>query len=569
MQDTRNLIFAIVLSTLILFCWQYFYAGPRLIEAQKQAELLHSKIEASKPAAVNLNKTSQETDVTVPQERTDVIKKESRIQINTPKLHGSISLKGARFDDLTLAEYKETEAPDSKEVALLSPTGSEGVYFAEFGWISADKNTSVPDSQTIWHSKDTTLEVGKPVTLSWDNNAGLKFITTISVDDNYMFQITRRIENYGKASESVLPYGILNRAAPIAHKSFYILHEGALGVFDGVLNEVRYKDMKENKKQEINSKNGWLGITDKYWLTAIIPDQNSSFSTNFNYFHINDQDRFQTDYLGQKYNIEQGQSIETTSHLFAGAKKLSLLEKYSKDLNIALFDRAVDFGNLYFITKPLFKLLTYFHHLLGNFGLAILLLTISIKLLMFPLANKSYVSMHHLKRLQPQILEVKEHYKNDKAQLNKNIMELYKTEKVNPMAGCLPLLIQIPIFFALYKVLFITIEMRHAPFYGWIKDLSAPDPTSIFNLFGLIPFNPPAMLMVGAWPVIMGITMIMQQRMNPQPADPVQAKVMKMLPFIFVFLFNTFPAGLIIYWAWNNTLSVLQQWVITRQLPQS
>jgi YidC/Oxa1 family membrane protein insertase len=568
MQDTKNLILAIVLSTVTLFCWQYFYAGPKLAAVQKQAEIVRQQQAAKQSGTADLVKANQET-ATAPQDRAEAINKASRIKISTEKLHGSISLKGARFDDLTLAEYKETEEPDSKDVALLSPSGTENVYFAEFGWLGTDKNTIVPNAQTIWHSTDTTLEVGKPVTLSWDNNAGLKFITTINIDENYMFEITRKVENYGKSSESLLPYGTLNRSTPAAHKAFYILHEGPLGVFDGVLHEITYDNLKKDNKQETNSNKGWLGITDKYWLTAIIPDQKDAFTSNFNYFNINNQDRFQADYLGQKYDIDAGKTVETTSRLFAGAKKLTLLDKYSKDLDIPLFDRAVDFGNLYFITKPLFKLLTYFHQLLGNFGLAILLLTITIKAFMFPLANKSYVSMHHLKRLQPQITEVKEHYKNDKAQLNKAIMELYKTEKVNPMAGCLPLLIQIPIFFALYKVLFITIEMRHAPFYGWIKDLSAPDPTSIFNLFGLIPFTPPAMLMIGAWPIIMGITMYFQQKMNPKPADPVQAKVMQMLPFIFVFLFHTFPAGLIIYWAWNNTLSVLQQWVITRRLPQS
>jgi YidC/Oxa1 family membrane protein insertase len=572
MQDTKNLIFAVVLSTLILFCWQYFYAGPKIAETQrimaaqqaaKKAENLSVPSENSKAAEPTI------TNTTVFHDRSELLNPSERVKISTGKFHGSIALKGARFDDLTLAEYKETTSPDSKEVVLLSPTGSDDVYFAEFGWVAANHTSAMPTAQTVWKADSQVLTAEKPVTLSWDNGSGLKFFNVISVDENYMFTITRRVENYGKATESLLPYGVLNRAKAEEKHTYAILHEGPLGVLDGVLDEIRYKDLKKEQKREIkSSKGGWIGITDKYWLTAIIPDQKESFDANFNYFNTNSQNRYQADYLEQKYDIGPNEKAETTSHFFAGVKQLNMLDNYGKNLGIPLFDRAVDFGRLYFITKPIFELLAYFNHLLGNFGLAILLLTILVKSAMFPLANKSYVSMHHLKRLQPQITEIKERYKNDKAQMNKVIMELYKAEKVNPMAGCLPLIIQIPVFFALYKVLFITIEMRQAPFYGWIKDLSMPDPTSVFNLFGLLPFTPPPMLMIGAWPLIMGLTMFLQQKMNPKPADPVQAKVMQMLPFIFVFMFNTFPAGLIIYWAWNNTLSVLQQWVITRRLPQ-
>jgi YidC/Oxa1 family membrane protein insertase len=565
MQDQKRIIISIALSMLILFGWQHFYINPKLIEQQKQAELAKAKEQPLLKADI---KTPAEPTISRMVDRKEAISKNDRVKIDTPKLHGSISLKGARFDDLTLAEYKESKEPDAKEVVLFSPTGTENVYFAEFGWIGADSKTIVPTAQTIWYSDSKTLTTEKPVTLSWDNNEGLKFFITISIDDNYMFKISRRVENYGNATQTLLPYGILNRSLTELHSPSAILHEGAIGALDGILNEVSYGDLKEQKNSEIQSKKGWIGITDKYWLTAIIPDSSSDFTAKFNYFFLNNQDRYQTDYLGRQMDISAGQKIETSSNLFAGVKKLDLLDQYGNDLNIDLFDRAVDFGHLYFMTKPLFKLLTFFYNLLGNFGLAILLLTILIKALLFPLANKSYVSMHHLKRLQPQINEVKELYKNDKAQLNKAVMELYKTEKVNPMAGCLPVLVQIPIFWALYKVLFISIEIRQAPFYGWIKDLSLPDPTSIFNLFGLLPFTPPNILMIGALPIIMGITMIIQQKMNPQPADPIQAKVMNLLPYIFVFMFATFPAGLILYWAWNNALSILQQWIITRRLPQ-
>lgn len=571
--DTKNLVIALILSTAILFGWQYFYAEPKLKEAQKYQQAMKQK-EAEK-AAIVANNTSantaaeENTPDVVLHDRKEIIKEAGRIKISNGKLHGSILLQGARFDDLTLAEYKLVDTPEGEEVVLLSPSGSKRVYFAEFGWVAGDNETIVPDSQTIWYSDDKTLTQEHPVTLSWDNNDGLKFFIDIALDENYMFQITRRVESYGSKSAAILPYGILNRTREHHDKNFYILHEGALGVLDGVLSEVRFDDLKKEKKQEFKNSRGWIGITDKYWLTALIPDKSNSFDVNYKYFYKNDQDRYQVDFLGNKQDIEPGKSLVTTDHFFAGAKKLSLLDNYVKTLDIELFDRAVDFGWLYFITKPIFKLLTYFHALLGNFGLAILMLTVVLKLLLFPLANKSYVSMHHLKRLQPQIVELKDRYKNDKVGMNKAVMELYREEKVNPMAGCLPLLIQIPVFFALYKVLFITIEMRHAPFYGWITDLSAPDPTSIFNLFGLLPFTPPHMLMIGVWPLIMCFTMWLQQKMNPQPADPVQAKVMKMLPFIFLFLFATFPAGLVIYWAWNNILSILQQWVITRRLPKS
>ncbi|MCE3232363.1 MAG: rane protein insertase YidC [Rickettsiaceae bacterium] len=564
MQDSKNLILAIVISTAILFSWQHFYAGPKVAEAQKQAELARKSQQQTTDIAPEI-KIEQ---APVIEDRSTIIKKTDRVIITTDKLHGSIAAKGLRFDDLTLAEYKETTAPDSKEVVLLSPSSTTNVYFAEFGWLAANHDTKVPTRDTTWHSDKKTLTSKEPVTFSWDNNEGLKFYVTISIDENYMFKISRKVENYGSKTASLLAYGTLSKGITDAHKPFYILHEGPLGVFNSTLDEITYEDLKDEKKREVKSAKGWFGITDKYWLTAIIPDKTNSFDTNFNYYYLNNRDRYQADYLGSKSDITPGQKMEATEYLYAGAKKLSLFDAYAKELNIDLFDHAVDFGRLYFITKPIFKLLTFFNHLLGNFGLAILLLTVAIKALMYPLANKSYTSMHHLKRLQPQLVALKEQYKNDKAGMNKAVMDLYKTEKVNPMAGCLPILVQIPIFFALYKVLFITIEMRQAPFYGWIKDLSMPDPTSIFNLFGLLPFTPPHILMIGAWPIIMGITMIIQQKMNPAPTDPVQAKVMQLLPFIFVVMFASFPAGLVLYWAWNNALSILQQWFITRRLPK-
>jgi YidC/Oxa1 family membrane protein insertase len=561
MDNPKNLVFAIVSSILILFLWQYFYVTPRMEQVKKQ-QVLSINAANERQTTVSPIAPAKETLVS----REAALSENGRIIIDAPRVHGSISLKGARFDDLTLAKYKITTTKNSPEVMLLSPSNTKNLYFAEFGWVATDKSIPMPNSNTIWSSDSKTLSTEKPVTLFWDNDKGLKFYITIAIDKNYMFEVASKVENYGTNSASLLPYGILSRTADTNHQSFAILHEGGLGVFNGELKELRWSDLKDDKKNTFDSNNGWLGFTDKYWLTAIMPSAGNSFNSNFTHFMRNGQDRFQADYMGQQYDIAPGEQTTFSSLLFAGAKEVNLLDQYSKSFNIPLFDRAVDFGRLYFITNPLFKLLTLFHKLVGNFGVAILLLTVAVKLVMFPLANKSYMSMNMLKKMQPQVKELQEHYKDDKLKANKAIMELYKEEKVNPMSGCLPMIIQIPVFFALYKVLFVTIEMRHAPFFGWISDLSAPDYTTIFNLFGLIPWDPPSMLHIGAWPVIMAITMYFQQKMNPAPTDPVQAKVMKFLPVMFLFMFASFPAGLVIYWAWNNTLSIAQQWLLIRKV---
>ncbi|MDA0781140.1 MAG: membrane protein insertase YidC [Rickettsiales bacterium] len=593
MHDTKNLIFAIVLSLIVLFCWQYFYAGPKIEQARKYAQeqqkkkLKEAQMMPGNEQASTASPDDASASIQTPaiynelrsSDRQKVLEQVKRIKIQTGKLHGSISLKGARFDDLTLADHKIYNDKDADEVALLSPVGllapknneddpdHEIVYFSEFGWLKGDTSVTVPDAKTIWYSEDTVLTPEKPVTLSWDNNHGLKFFIQIAIDKNFLFTVTKTIENYGSDSYLVFPYGRINRVKE-KEQTFFISHEGAIGAINGKLSEFTYEDLKDDGKVKFDNSSGWLGIADKYWLTTVIPDQEQKFDINFSHFDSKGQDKYQVDYLGNRIEITPGQTINSKVNLFAGPKEVNKLDEYGEKLNIPLFDRAVDFGVLYFLTKPIYKLLMIFYGFVENFGIAIMMLTVLLKLCLFPLANKSYVSMHHLKRLQPQMLDIKERYKNDKVAMNKAMMDLYKEEKVNPMSGCLPILIQIPIFFALYKVLFVTIEMRHAPFYGWINDLSAPDPTTIFNLFGLLPFDPPQILMVGAWPIIMGITMFLQQKMSPAPTDPVQAKVMKMLPWIFVFLLSTFPAGLVIYWAWNNTLSILQQWVITRRLPK-
>jgi len=594
MHDSKNLISAVVLSIIVLFCWQFFVAAPRMEEAQKQAELVKKQIAeeviiGEAPSQSNVIKDPEDASNSIDtppiqklirsDDRKEVLAQTKRIKINTSKLHGSISLKGARFDDLTLVEHKTFNDPEADEVALLSPAGLlakkyheeerdvEIVYFSEFGWLRGDETIIVPDSKTIWYTEDTELTPSKPVTLAWDNNHGLKFFIKVEIDENYLFTITKTIENYGSTSHLAFPFGRVNRAKE-EEQTYFISHEGAIGAFNGTLSEITYEDLIDDRKIEFDGSKGWFGFADKYWLTTIIPNQDNSFDTNLIYFNKNGQDKYQVDFHGKREEIKPGKTIQYTSHLFAGPKEVNTLDEYGEKLNLELFDRSVDFGVLYFLTKPIYKLLMVFYGFVGNFGIAIMMLTVLLKLCLFPLANKSYVSMHHLKRLQPQMLDLKERYKNDRVAMNKAVMDLYKEEKVNPMSGCMPILIQIPIFFALYKVLFVTIEMRHAPFYGWITDLSAPDPTTIFNLFGLLPFDPPQMLMIGIWPIIMGLTMYLQQKMNPAPTDPIQAKVMKMLPWIFVFVLSSFPAGLVIYWAWNNALSILQQWVITRRLPR-
>ena len=565
MTDQQRLITTLILSTLILGAWQYFYEGPRIQKMQHQAELQQQKkaeLEKHKAAAESI--IDQQVK---PQPREKLIENTSRIAIISDQIRGSIALKGARFDDISLPAYKSTLDKGSPDVVLLSPSGSEKSYFAEFGWIGADDQTLLPSSNTVWKADKKTLHAGETLTLSWDNQKGLLFLQHITLDDQYMFKVTETVENNTGKPLNILPYGLINRlldAKDIARRTGNF-HEGPLGVFDSKLSEDAYSSLKSDKVREYkDNKNGWFGITDKYWLAAIVPDKSITYDTNFKYSDTNDHDHYQVDYLGQKQVVEDGKSLEITNRFFAGAKRVELLDHYRETLNIPLFDRAIDFGWFYFLTKPMFHLLQFFYSQLGNFGLAILMITVMVKLLMFPLANKSYKAMNKMKKLQPEMVRLREKHKDDKVELNKEIMALYRRESANPMAGCLPMIIQIPVFFSLYKVFSVTIEMRHAPFYGWIHDLSAPDPTSVFNLFGVIPYHLPDALTIGLWPLIMCATMLMQQRLQPEPTDPVQAKVMKFMPYFFLYIMHAFPAGLIIYWAWNNCLSVLQQMTITK-----
>ncbi len=560
MQDNRNLIITIVLTLLVLLGWEFFYATPKqkaLDEARlKQAELQTEKISGTTP-----NPEEPQMLFAVPRE--EAVAGTGRVKIVSKELHGSINLKGARLDDLTLAQYRTTMDPASPEVVLFSPSNTEQVYFVELGYLAS--GVEAPGANTLWRANKATLEPGKPVTLTWQNKQGITFTRTISLDDNYLFTVEEKITNAGGAAIELSPYGIISRVMPHTEQQF-ILHEGPLGVFGGELEEVGYRELVKESKESFTSTGGWMGLSDKYWLGAMIPAQAETYTANFSHYLQDGKDRFQIDYLGKAKRIAPGESVTQTTYVYAGAKKVKLLDAYGEQLGVPLFDRAVDFGWFYFLTKPMFYVLDWLKRHLGAFGLAILAMTVLVKLVMFPLANKSYKSMAQMRRLHPEIMRLRELYKDDKARLNKEVMGFYAREKINPMAGCLPTLIQIPVFFALYKVLFVSIEMRHAPFYGWVHDLSAPDPTSIFNLFGLLPYDVPAWLHIGAWPILMGITMALMQKLNPPPADPIQKKVFAIMPYIFTFMFATFPAGLVIYWTWSNSLSIAQQYVITRIL---
>jgi YidC/Oxa1 family membrane protein insertase len=576
MPEQRNLILAIVLSVTIILAFQYFYELPRIKEAQRQppaptaetappptAEGAPEGTAPVTPGTVTPGAVSAPSGQTIEQS----LAASERVGILTPRLHGSFALTGGRIDNVVLSDYKVTTAPDSPDVTLLSPPGAPEPYFAEFGWVASDSGVAVPGPDTVWQAEGGELRPDHPVTLRWDNGQGLRFLREIAIDDNYLLTVTQRVENSGDEAVMLQPYGLISRWGTPKTLGFYILHEGPIGVLDGKLQEIDYSDLREDGDVELASRGGWLGITDKYWLTALIPDQGGEIKATFRH-HVAEggQDRYQVDYLRPAMSLPPGQAITASERLFVGAKEVSLLDRYKEQFGIPLFDRAVDFGWFYFLTKPLFHVLHFFYGVVGNYGVAILLLTLLVKLLFFPLANKSYRAMSKMKKLQPEMMRLREQYGDDKMRMNQELMALYKKEQVNPMSGCLPIVVQIPVFFALYKVLFVSIEMRHAPFFGWIHDLSAPDPTTIFNLFGLIPWTPPHMLMIGIWPLIMGATMLLQQKLNPQPADPMQAKIMMFLPVMFIFLFATFPAGLVVYWTWNNVLSIAQQWVIMKRM---
>ena len=574
MNEQRNLLLAIVVSVAILFGFQLVFS-PRTMLPDEENEPAQTGITQTPTRDFVQSPPNDREDLSVPvdpsAERTVLLEEAARIPINPHEegaaISGSIALKGARIDDVVLNRYQEEIEPNSPRIVMFSPLETALPYYADFGWV-VDQGIEIelPDGETIWSADRDKLIPSQPVKLSWQNGQGLRFEREIAVDENYMFTITDRVINDGTRSLLLYPYGLISRTDEPDTLGFFILHEGPLGVFDGTLQELTYDDLRDNPAETVQSTGGWIGITDKYWLAALIPDQNIPMTGRFFYTNTGNREKFQVDYLLEGKPLSPAGSIEVTNRLFAGAKVVTLLDQYESDFGIARFDLAVDFGWFYFLTKPLFYLIHYLTGYLGNIGLAILSVTVIIKLIFFPLANKSYTAMSKLKKLQPEMMKLREQFGDDKVRLNQEMMALYKREGANPLAGCLPIVIQIPVFFALYKVLFVTIEMRHAPFYGWVQDLSAPDPTSIFNLFGLLPYTPPEFLAIGLWPLAMGFTMWLQQKLNPAPPDPTQARIMMLLPVVFTFLFARFAAGLVIYWTWNNVLSILQQWVIMRRM---
>ena len=561
--ETRNLVAAICLSMAVLIGYQMLFGKKPENQVVKNTD--NSKIEVK----------NNEPSIDLPKEKNEEIfvEKKPKIKKNVPRIKilnneliGSLSLMGARIDDLTLVNYRKTLDPESEQIRFLKKVNHENPFFVQFGWSTPDE-IEVPNGNTVWESSNKTLTPTKDVTITWENKKGLKFSQKISIDENFVIKVEQTVLNQSGNSIRLYPYGLIRRTGEPATTDFFVLHEGPLGVFDGSLTEKSYSDLKESGQKGISHKaeksGGWIGITDKYWMAALIPDQ--STKSKFTYRYINNSGSYQTDFLGDLIVVPPRSKKIITSRVFSGAKKLNLLDQYENDLNIEHFDLAIDFGWFYFLTKPFFYALSWANNFLGNFGLAILLITVIVKLVFFPLANKSYKSMARMRLLTPQLQQLRERFGNDRQKMNQEMMLLYKREKVNPAAGCLPILVQIPVFFALYKVLFVSIEMRQAPFFGWIKDLSVSDPTSIFNLFGLLPYNTsflPEFLNLGVWPLLMGATMVLQQKLNPKPPDPIQAKIFAWMPVAFTFLLATFPAGLVIYWTWNNLLSITQQWVI-------
>ena len=598
MNEHKNTILAIVLSLLVVIGWQYFVGYPQMQkerdqQALKQQEQSQQQPSAAQPGAAQPSAAQPASPGAVPSvpgaaapstqqaaaSRETVLAASPRIAIDTPRLRGSIDLKGGRIDDLSLEQYRETVDPNSPAIVLLSPSGAPDAFYAEFGWVPASgTSTAMPGQDTVWKREGSgALGIDHPVTLTYDNGQGLLFRRTIAVDDHYLFTIRDDVQNKGATPATLFPYALISRHGAPKVQGYYILHEGLIGMMgDQGLQEATYKKIDEKKSESWDVTNAWLGITDKYWAATLLPDNDAKIRARFSATDIGGIQTYQTDYLGQPQTVAPGATGSANARLFAGAKEVSVVGinfpfgpgGYNQSLQLNHFDLLIDWGWFYFITKPMFLALDFFFHLVGNFGIAILIVTVIVKLLFFPLANKSYASMAKMKAVQPQLAMIKERYADDKMKQQQAMMELYKKEQINPIAGCLPIAIQIPVFFSLYKVLFITIEMRHAPFYGWIHDLSGPDPTNIFTLFGLIPFDPTiipvlgSFLHLGFWPAIMGVTMWVQMKLNPAPPDPTQQMIFNWMPLIFTFMLANFPAGLVIYWAWNNSLSVLQQSVI-------
>ncbi len=583
-DDTKNMMLAVALAMAVLFGWQFFYAGPQMRAQQEKAQLdkklaeqAKEKEAASSPAASGVvapgaPHSADLAGTSSAATREEALARSPRLMIETPSLKGSIALKGGLIDDLTMVKHHETVDPKSPNVILMSPLAGPNAYFAEHGWqVAAKSGQTVPTAESEWKPATAgPLTPAAPAKLTWENGKGLVFTRTLSVDADYMFKITDSVENKTASDVTLTPYARLYKFGKPATTGYAVLHEGLIGVpGDAGLVEVAYATaISEPGPKSFDVKSGgWIGVTDKYWASALIPDQASSYiavlegraSTGGR------PELYTAEYTRPEVTVAAGQQQSVEGQLYAGAKQVKVVEGYETTHNIKMFNKLIDWGWFYFLTRPLNHLLDWLYQILGNFGLAILAVTVLVKGVFYPLANKSYESMAKMKKLQPQMELLREKYKDDKPRQQQEVMQLYQKEKINPLAGCLPILIQIPVFFALYKVLFISIDMRHAPFYGWIRDLSAPDPTSLFNLFGLLPYAVPDFLHVGVWPIIMGITMFVQMQLNPPQPDPIQQKMFSYMPLIFTFLLASFPAGLVIYWAWNNLLSIFQQYYISQK----
>jgi len=552
--DSKNVIAAISLSAAVIIIYGLFFAPPppdpkkinneknNIVESTSEAPSLDQNIEVSKIS------------------RNEAIENEDRVQFENSTVIGSISLVGGSIDDLTFKKYTNTLNGDDN-VILLNPKKVEDGYYIETGWATANKNINLPNSKTIWTIEgNNKLTPNSPIKLSWTNDQNIKFIKDISIDDQYLFKVNQTIINNSEKTYNFYPYGQIIRNLAPEIIDFFILHEGLIGVFDDQLVEEDYDDIEE-KKFSINADKGWLGITDKYWITSLIPQENRKFRTDFDY-----KNKFRANFIETSATeIGANETKSNEIKIIIAAKEVDIIDGYAENLNISKYDLAIDWGWFYFLVKPLFFVIDYFFKLTGNFGIAIILITICIRIVFFPLANYSFKSMAKMKVLQPEMTRLKELHKEDKMKLQQEMMALYKKEKVNPVSGCLPIFIQIPFFFAIYKVLFVTLEMRHQPFYGWIKDLSERDPTSIFNLFGLIPWDPPSFLLIGVWPCLMGLSMYLQQKLNPTPPDPIQAKIFAFFPLFLTVILAPFPSGLVIYWTINNILTMAQQYVIIKR----
>jgi YidC/Oxa1 family membrane protein insertase len=596
-ENNRNMLLAILLSGLVLIGWHLFYAGPKMQEAQERERRIAAQKLAQTPPGAPAGAVQPGAPgssgtpgaigapgatpaipgtppVAVAATREDRIAASPRIPIETRTLKGSIALKGGRIDDIVLPLYKQTVKAGSPPVVLFSPSGSPQPFYAEIGWyVPGGSTVKVPTAETLWQATSAgALTTTNPLTLQWENGEGLLFTRSINVDDNYLFTIRDSVKNAGNADVTLYPYSLLSRHYRPVIEGFLIQHEGLIGVVgaDGY-QEITYDKALEYMGQGKAFKKepgGWIGITDKYWAAAAIPDQKATYEARMRGWKDGTREFYQTDYILDPVVIGRGTTANVDSRLFAGAKQVREVEAYAKAQDIKKFDLLIDWGYLYFITKPMFKVLDYFGKLFHNFGFAILMTTVLVKLLFYPLANKSYQSMSRMKKLQPEMERIRERFKDDKMRQQQAMMELYKDQKVNPMAGCLPVVLQVPVFFALYKVLFTTLEMRHAPFIGWIKDLSAPDPTNVFNLFGLLPFTIPdsiPLLHLGFWPLVMGVTMFIQMKLNPTPPDPMQEKIFTWMPVMFTFMLAPFAAGLVLYWSWNNLLSIIQQYIMMKK----